>query len=286
MFWYFGYGSNISLASLHAKGVDPRVSHRATLRGWQLCFNVKHFFPHEGGVGNITRTDDSSDVVRGVVHLCEDAHLKWLDAAEAYGHGYDRQKVCVDTDYGERRALTYVGARAFIDNSCLPTKRYLNIMIKGAVAAGLDLAYVDALRRHPVLQNPPVQPFEPPEPLPGKCSYFTEGTLTGTPPLTALAGFVFDMSGARSEHAYLKTFFGGKDMTDFHLKRLDIYDGSFGLLNRNGLTPRQRRHVSSYLDEYLHAYRAEYAYVGRYVTVEHRRALERIGVLQPVKRTQ
>ena len=162
MFWYFGYGSNTNLASLRAKGVVPRMSERAVLRGWRLRFNVRHFFRHEGGVANIEPTGDVSDTVWGVVHLCEDEDLALLDAAEAYGHGYDRVDVPVLTDSGERHALAYVGMPSFLDEDCRPTQRYLNILVNGAVAAAVDPAYIDALRRHPVHEKQAVPPFTPP----------------------------------------------------------------------------------------------------------------------------
>jgi sulfite reductase (NADPH) flavoprotein alpha-component len=49
MIYYFGYGSNMNLISLRAKGVEPQRSQHAILRGWRLRFNVQHFFRHEGG---------------------------------------------------------------------------------------------------------------------------------------------------------------------------------------------------------------------------------------------
>lgn len=259
-FQIFAYGSNMHLTSLRAKGVDPRASERAVLRGWLLRFNVQHFFKHEGAVANIEPTDDASDVVWGVVHLCEEKHLALLDAAEAYGHGYDRVEVSVHTDRGERRAIAYVGIPSFLDEGCRPTQRYLNILLKGAAAAGLDPAYVDALRRHPVHQRQPVPPFAPP---PGEYRTFTAATLTQNPPLTALAGHVFDMSGARWQHSFLKGLFGGKDMTLFHLRRLDDTGAALALddVKHDRLTPSQRE----YLNEYLHAYNAEYVYAGHYL---------------------
>jgi hypothetical protein len=42
MFLYFGYGSNINLISLNAKGVEPISSQPGILRGWRLRFNVQH----------------------------------------------------------------------------------------------------------------------------------------------------------------------------------------------------------------------------------------------------
>ena len=259
MFWYFGYGSNMNLASLRAKGVVPRRSERAVLRGWRLRFNVRHFFRHEGGVANIEPTGDTSDAVWGVVHLCENKHLALLDAAEAYGHGYDREEALVKTDYGERRAVTYAGMPSFLNDSCRPTQRYMNILLKGAAAAGLDPSYIDALRQHPVHRKRSVPPFGPP---PGEYPTFTAATLTKIPPLTALAGHVFDMSSARRHHSFLKDVFGGKDMTLFHLRRLDDAAATLTLddIKCARLTPAQRE----YLNEYLHAYNAEYVYAGRY----------------------
>ena len=260
MFWHFGYGSNTNLASLRAKGVVPRSSERAVLRGWRLRFNVRHFFHHEGGVANIERTGKSFDAVWGVIHLCEHEHLALLDAAEAYGHGYDRVEVPILTDGGERHALAYVGMPSFLDEECRPTQRYLNILINGAVAAGVDPGYIEALRRHPVHEAQAMPPFLPP---PGVTSTFTAGTLTLNPPLTALAGHVFDMSSARWQHSFLKGLFGGRDMTLFHLGRLDNTASAPTLedIKHDRLTPRQRE----YLNEYLHAYDAEYAYAGHYL---------------------
>jgi len=105
----------MDLQSMHAKGVEPRISERAVLRGWRLRFNVRHFFRHEGGVGNIEPSKDPADLVWGVLHLCEDDHLALLDAAEAYGHGYERITVEVANGHGSREATTYVGMPSFLD---------------------------------------------------------------------------------------------------------------------------------------------------------------------------
>ncbi len=259
-FCYFGYGSNMDIRSLRAKGVEPRTSERAVLRRWRLRFNVQHFFRHEGGVGNIEPTDNGADVVWGVLHRFDDDDLGLLDAAEACGHGYDRVELSVLTDLGERRAHAYVGNPSFLDDACRPTQRYLNILLRGATTAGLDPSYVDALRRHPVRQRRFVPPFAPPT---GDYRSFTAATLTRDPPLTALAGNVFDISRARWQHCFLRGLFGGKDMTLFHLLRLDSSIGSETLadLKHDRLNLAQRE----YLNEYLHEYSAEYAYVGRYI---------------------
>lgn len=260
MFYYFGYGSNLNLTSLRAKGVVPQSSVRAALQGWKLLFNVRHWFRHEGGVGNIQPSSDPSDHVAGLVHLCEDEHLPLLDAMEAYGVGYDRVEVELETANGPLSALTYVGLPAYLDDACLPTRRYLNILLQGASSAGLDADYIAKLRQHPIHPEQDYPPFQQP---PTSVPEFNQETLAQHPLYTALAGAVFDMQGARSEIDCLQPLFGGKDMTLFHLKRLDTSDGS------ETLDDIKHDHISTagrkYLNAYLHEYNLEYRYVGRYV---------------------
>lgn len=260
MFRYFGYGSNLNLTSLRAKGVEPLSSERAVLYGWKLLFNVRHWFRHEGGVGNIQPSDDTADQVHGLLHFCDDEHLPLLDAMESYGVGYDRIEVELETARGPMRALTYVGIPSYLDDSCMPTRRYLNILLKGASSAGLDDAYIEKLRQHPVHPNKDYPPFlHPSRPE----SVFDRETLSRYPLYTAIAGAVFDMKDARSELGCLQELFGGKDMTLFHLKRLDTSDGGETLedVKRGQISEAGRK----YLNAYLHEYNREYRYVGRYV---------------------
>lgn len=259
VFWYFGYGSNMDLTSLRAKGVEPLLSIPAELPGWRLRFNVRHFFRHEGGVGNIERCDHPPERVLGVLHRCHDSQLAALDAAEAEGHGYRRIEVDVRTATGAVTALTYVGMAGFLDDDCRPTRRYLNILLQGATRAGLDPGYIEALHRQPLHPRSPVPRFAPP---PGEHPVYDAKSLAGQPLFTALDGAVFDMSGARPQHEFLKGYFGGRDMTLFHLRRLDGSDGSETLEDI-----RERRYTSAqrlYLDEYLHEYSVEYVYVGHF----------------------
>ncbi len=259
VFHYFGYGSNMLLTSLRAKGVEPRESRRATLRGWKLAFDVHHWFRHEGGVGNIHPSDEPGAHVQGVVHLCEDTHLPRLDAVESLGVGYDRIEVDLVTAEGPVRAHTYVGVPTYLDPDCLPTRRYLNIIVRGAEEAGLEAAYVERLRRHPLHVAPEYPPFEPPA---GVDRVVDAAELARCPTLTALVDAVFDMSGCRWQHECLLDLFGGKDMTLFHLKRHDSSDGTETLADvASGRISEAGR---AYLNAYLHEYAEEYRYVGRY----------------------
>ncbi|WP_339844050.1 gamma-glutamylcyclotransferase family protein [uncultured Halopseudomonas sp.] len=266
MFHYFGFGSNMSLLSLRAKGIEPLASTRAVLHGWRLRFNVQHFFRHEGGVGNIEYTGHPDDRVLGVLHECADEALALLDAAEAYGHGYDRIEVAVETihlDAGTQSqvpALTYVGMPEFLDNSCLPSRRYLNIILHGGRQAGLDEDYLNSLAGQPLHRAEDYPPYVAP---PGDYPTFDRDSLAEQPLLTALYGAVFDMSPARPLHTFLKGFFGGKDMTLYHLRRLDTsnLDETIDDITRGRLNQAQQQYLNVYLNEYAR----EYRYAGRYI---------------------
>lgn len=267
MFNYFGFGSNMSMRSLKAKGVEPLASRRATLHGWRLRFNVQHFFRHEGGVGNIEYTGNPQDRVLGVLHACRDEALSLLDAAEAYGHGYDRIEIPVEAESGNSKtfssetvtALAYVGTPSFLDERCRPSRRYLNILLDGAHQAGIDPAYIETLARQPVHEPEAYPIFVAPE---GDYPTFDKSSLAREPLYTALYGAVFDMSAARPSHEYLKGFFGGKDMTLFHLQRLDSSNVTETMddIRKGHLNQAQLNYLNAYLNEYAR----EYQYVGRY----------------------
>jgi sulfite reductase (NADPH) flavoprotein alpha-component len=265
MYFYFGFGSNINMTSLAAKGVIPISSQPAIMRGWKLRFNVQHFFRIEGGVGNVEYTGDLQDCVLGILHECKDDTLDYLDATEAYGHGYDR--IIVDVELQDdaankakkQRAYIYVGMESFINNDCLPSKRYLNIILAGAKQSGLDNGYIQQLSEHPIHEGKDYPTYVPPK---GEYPVFDERSLAKKPLFTALLGSVFDMTNARPQHEYLKGFFGGQDMTLFHLKRLDSANNQETIedIKENRLSNAQR----TYLNNYLNEYDQEYRYVGRF----------------------
>lgn len=259
MFTYFGYGSNINLISLKAKGVEPISSIPGILKGWNLKFNVQHWFKHEGGVGNIEPSSNPNDIVEGIIHECKDEHLPSLDALEAYGIGYDRIEVEVETQKGKLKAYTYIGLSDFIDNNCLPTQRYLNIIIKGAESAGLSKLYIEKLKQQPIHIAQEYPKFVPPN---DNGKVFNKASLSTNKYYTALAGFVFDMKGSRDKLHCLIDIFGGRDMTLFHLKRLDKSDGSETLSDiNNGKISDEGKH---YLNAYLNEYAKEFKYLGNY----------------------
>lgn len=259
MFYYFGFGSNMDAVSLRAKGVEPLGSWPAVLKGWRLRFNVQHFFRHEGGVGNIEPCPEEPEAqVPGLLHACRDEDLDYLDAAEACGYGYQRVTVTVETASEVVSATAYVGTPEFINERCIPSQRYLNILIRGAEAASLDAAHIAWLREHPVQPLPAYPPFQHPD---GEYPVFYPDDLQDHPLYTGLYGAVFDMTNARRRHEFLKQLLGGRDTTLFLLQRLDTSnaDESWDDIRYDRLSGAQVR----YLNAYLHEYAREYRYVGR-----------------------
>ena len=258
MIYYFGYGSNIDATSLRAKGVSPAFSRKAYLKGYRLAFNVAHFFSFEGGMGNIIPTGAQSDEVLGMLHGCSDEDLAALDQAEAYGLGYDRIEITVQTEKGEERAIAYVGLPDFIDDARQPTERYLNIILRGARSAGFDPAYIAKLDALDRLDWPDLPPFDPPQT--GRS--FTQEDITGSNRYAVVLGHVFDLAGLPERLAFLKPWFAGKDNTLFLLNRADVSQGTDTL--QDILSGRITEAQKAYLNRNLHAFAEDYTYAGRF----------------------
>ncbi len=242
--------------SLAGKGVTPQSSRAARLADFQLVFNVKHWFPHEGGVGNVVPHDGSH--VWGVVHELVPEDLTALDKLESYGVGYDRIEVELDVAGHTERAVTYVGLPDFLDDSRLPTSRYMNIILAGARQAKLPKDYVERLSQTALFVPPNYPPFSP---KPGKnWPILGLNNLANEPGFTGLWGHVFDMSEAAPHLQHLRDIFGGKDMTLFFLKRHDQSSGNEtwdDIYTGNLSVP-----LRIYLNAYLHNFDQLFRYVG------------------------
>ncbi len=261
--YYFGYGSNMNLAALAAKGVQPRESTRARLSGWRLTFDVHHWFAlEEGGVGNIRRTE-SGDQVQGVVHLVDAEDLERLDRLESRGVGYDRVEVQVELEGRAEplRALTYVGMPDYLDASCRPTQRYLNLLIAGAQAAGLDDDYIEALRTQPVHLRPDRGPYRAPAATAER--EIARDELVEQARWTAIGDQVFDMSQVQPKLRCVWPVFGGRDTTCFHMHRHDRARGDE--TREDWAKARVHPEILAYIESYLHAYAREFIHVGTFV---------------------
>jgi sulfite reductase alpha subunit-like flavoprotein len=253
VFYYFGYGSNLSVVSLRAKGVEPLTSEPAVLAGWRLVFDIPDFFAIEGGTGNIEPRE--GDAVHGVLHGCRSRDLATLDQLEALGTRYRRVETTVMTYAGRTaRAYVYLGIADVLDPSCLPSERYKNILVRGAVDMHIEARYIERLRAIETCPRTERGSFTPP---PDAEEEFTLDRLRESPSCVALAGRVFDMSGARESHVYLRRLLGGKDATLLFLKRMDTSTGVETIhdVMHGTLSPAQREYTNAYLHEFAREYR-------------------------------
>lgn len=246
-FRYFGYGSNMDRLSLTPKGVTFPHSLAARLPRWRLRFNVGHIFAHEGGVPNI-ELDAPGEEVPGVLRRLEADTLALLDAAEASPDGYYRTKVNLMTSEGRYDVVAYVGTPAVIDESCQPTGRYLDILVRGPMRRG---STPTASMRLPLPQS--MRPSLPSHSLRRRVSGLPSARPTLRAPQSHRAGRPgVRHAQSRPKHGFLRGLFGGRDMTSFHLKRMDASDGSETEGDIAAGRFNAAQHV--YLDAYLQAY--------------------------------
>ena len=261
MFSYFGYGSNMDMQALQLKGVCPVSSERGMLFGWKLVFDLRTFFQHEGGMGNVRHTGNPHDVTHGVLHSFHEEAIPVLDQMEGGGHAYNRVEVEIETYDGQKKQAHIYVARPerLLAKEGQPSRRYLNILIRGATKIGLAPAYIEKLRQTPTHPQPHFPPFEFPA---TPSTVFTAESLAHHPLYTALAGAVFDMSMAHEKYPFLENLLGGKESTLFFLRRMDSsnHDETLEEVAKGCLSEEQKKS----LNRYLHEFNQLFKYMGRF----------------------
>jgi gamma-glutamylcyclotransferase (GGCT)/AIG2-like uncharacterized protein YtfP len=82
------------------------------------------------GYANIVR--DENGIVEGVLYEITDSDLKVLDRYEGYPSHYERIKVVVGMDSGEKvEAVTYIAKPDKVKDGLKPSREYLSHLLKG-----------------------------------------------------------------------------------------------------------------------------------------------------------
>ena len=252
----FAYASNMSATSLNAKGVKTISIEPATLSDWRIVFNIPDPFPIQGSLASIVRSP--GHITHGALMQCEDEYVEELDRMEAVGILYERRSFHVETYLGESRtAFAYEAIHGRTATEARPSHRYKNLIVAGGREVGLNAAYIEWLSNFAIHPHPTYPLFEPPIGSPPSISNADLKTL---PNHTALYGHVFDMSDARPDHDFVRSFFVGNDVTMLLLKRMDSTEGAQSVeeLEPGQLAEQQKR----YLNDYLHEFSQQYRYVG------------------------
>ena len=141
---YFAYGSNMDPDRMRERGTNFLKREQATLEGWRLEFNKVSSRNPKEGYANIVK--DKNGVVEGILYEINNSDLKMLDIYEGYPNHYERIKVTVRMDNGERvEAATYIARPDKVKDGLKPSREYLNHLLKGCDL--LSEEYCRKLRR-------------------------------------------------------------------------------------------------------------------------------------------
>jgi gamma-glutamylcyclotransferase len=130
---YFAYGSNLDTDQLRERVGTFGTIGKAVLGGYRLEFNKRSKCD---GSAKANLASDSGTRVEGVVFELDEPQMKKLDVAEK---GYHR--VVVSLEGAAQEAVTYIANDDMIDDDLLPTRDYLDMIIKGAERFGLSEFY-------------------------------------------------------------------------------------------------------------------------------------------------
>lgn len=153
--WYFAYGANMSTSMLVSRRkMAPLSSEAALLDGYRLEFTTPGLPLVEPVFANISA--DCDGVVHGVLHRLPHRDLARLDLDES--PAYDHLEVQVTgTEVGRVSAIAYHSSRRTLGRK--PSRRYLELVCRGAAEFGLPAAYQAELAAHPARHIPLLSPL-------------------------------------------------------------------------------------------------------------------------------
>ena len=142
---YFSYGSFLDSRTLKRHAPNAEFVSRAVLPGFEVQFNYQSK-THGGGVTGVEPAPGKQAI--GVLYEVSPEEIERLDIVEGVPQGiYYRQTITVINEDGEEhRAETYRTTHP--EGPYTPTRRYMDLMIKGAKEHNLNPAYIKELEDH------------------------------------------------------------------------------------------------------------------------------------------
>ena len=147
---YFGYGANLSVKRFHDRKMNVQEVGNAVLRNHEIKFSLSNEYMNKGYAG--VHEKEGSEVW-GVLYEFDLLSIKLLDALEWCGFGaYERKKVKVCLTNGDEKYCWcyFVKSPKF---DLVPSKIYLNNIIKAAQERKFPESYSDFLRDHEFKDN-------------------------------------------------------------------------------------------------------------------------------------
>jgi len=148
--WYFAYGSNMQRETFSGRrGITPRRALAARVAGWRLVLDKPPLIPMSQSFANLI--PDAAAEVLGVLYEVTPDDYAHVEFSEAVPFGnYRRVEVesrPLASGAAPVRAYTLVSERRAPDMR--PSRRYVEMMVAGAVQHGLPIEWIDFLRGVP-----------------------------------------------------------------------------------------------------------------------------------------
>ena len=266
--WYFTFGGNMNRATLaRREGISPEQSLPGTLEGYQLAFNTQGFDGCEPRFASIEPLDPVRGVrVHGIAHRLRLRELRILDKYEgATGPpgsmiAYNRvmagftpyASAAADVPASSYEVHTYIATQAKLVEAAPPSRRYLDLIISGAAAIGLDETYLDWLRGHEAFCADGMAMPEVPEGAKGRTVTYDELAahryeVPERPggAWVAMGGQCFDASTLALEKTMIRNMCG-LDGTAFVLRMRDAAYGDGVPARLSELSAAQLSYVASW----------------------------------------
>ena len=151
MVWYLAFGSNMSTKVLvDRRKIEPSESHPVVVQDYQLTFNVPGIPYWEPSFASILPRKGKK--LHGVIYNVSEQDFKRIQRSEGgagiKGLGYQPVDIAVTTYSGDKyiaRTL-YYNCNLFPNiREFHPSKRYLNLILDGAMEHHLDADYIGKL---------------------------------------------------------------------------------------------------------------------------------------------
>lgn len=211
--WSFGFGSNMNVEFVRRrKGLEVLASAPAVVPGWRLSFALRGLPRVEPAWATAVRGAER-DELHGVALMLSREAAARLDRQES---GYTRAPVTIRAYDGRVLAgYLYTSAVPLCEREVACSRRYRELLVSGAAAAGLDAAYVRSLATLPVYE-PSARTrarraaLPPPEALPPCAAAELAASVgVGACALTAVLGYVLRVP----LHALASSSHEGRDIT-------------------------------------------------------------------------
>lgn len=145
-YWYFGYGSNMNSKVFQGRRqMRPTKIERAVLKDYRLVFNQPGIPWLEPSFANVEEAP--GEYIEGVLYEITGEEMVRLDISEGNG-AYDIVTSRVEGEVsGPVTAHTF--ATKEVSHGLLPSQRYMNLLIEGAIEHGLSDVWVQKLKEAP-----------------------------------------------------------------------------------------------------------------------------------------